>query len=143
MLRANEGMIDASELNTCQVKYMAQNERPMFAKLDFTRCEDNFINDSLGNISMCTIIPLKYRRSVQLVKEFHRLSKESRLALVKKDDDELLSFHAVPVDRRCLYLVRSILRMGTNVVWGMEEEMGYNSLIRSCIYNKGQMLKMN
>ena len=95
----------------------------IFAKLDFTRCKDNFINDSIGNLSTCIIIPLKYRRSVQLGKEFCRLLKESHLALIKKNEDQLLSFQTVPVDWRCIYLVRSILGMGLNVVWGMEEEM--------------------
>jgi len=69
--------------------------------------------------------------------------KESRSVLIKKDEDQLLSFQMVPMDRRCPYLVRSILWMRINVVFGTEEEKEYNSLIRSCIYNKAQMLKMN
>ena len=33
--------------------------------------------------------------------------------------------------------------MGSNVVWSEEEEIGYNSLIRSSIYEKAQLLKDN
>ena len=33
--------------------------------------------------------------------------------------------------------------MGVNIVWGDEEEQGYNALIRSSIYQKAQLLKIN
>ena len=35
------------------------------------------------------------------------------------------------------------MRMELNVVWGDEEQLGYNSLIRTSIHQKGQLLKVN
>ncbi len=36
-------------------------------------------------------------------------------------------------NKQCMYLTRSILKTGTNVEWGVEEDQGYDSLIRTSI----------
>ena len=137
-------MIDASLLNTIQIQYLAQNEQQMFVKLDFTRCNDKLINTAIGNSPGNNVsIPLKYRRTAKLVKEFLWLSKEARRLLCMEEEECLLTFQNKNLSQRCLYLVRSMMGMGLNVKWGNKEEEGYNSLIRSCIYNKGQLLKDN
>ena len=125
-------MIDASTLNIYQVKFLAENEQHMFTKLDFARCDDEFIVNAIGNSASNSIsIPLIHRQSAKLVREFFRFSRDARLILKKRDEEYLLIFQSTPVDRRCLYLVRSIMGVGSNVVWDNEEEEGYNSLIRS------------
>ena len=50
----------------------------------------------------------------------------------------------MPIEyNKCLGLVRSIMGIGKNVVWGEEEDIGYDSLIRSSIHYKAKMLKEN
>ena len=46
-------------------------------------------------------------------------------------------------NKQCMYLTRSILKTGTNVEWGVEEDQGYDSLIRTSIYQKAQSMKDN
>lgn len=72
-----------------------------------------------------------------------RLSQEARRVLQKEDKEHILCFNSRLKDRRCIHLVRSVLKMGSNVIWGEEEEVGYNSLIEFCIYQKAQMPKDN
>ena len=78
-----------------------------------------------------------------MVMQFYRLSKEARRSLQMEDDYHLVSFNSGGKATKCLHLIKSMMKLGKNVVWGSEEEEGYNSLVRTSIYNKGQALKDN
>ena len=59
-LRVDKGAINASDLSIPQIKFLDEFERHMFLKLDFTRCNDQFIFDAVGNApSYSTYIPLE------------------------------------------------------------------------------------
>ena len=142
-----KGMIDASHLSIDQIRFLNQSEQHMFMKLDFACCNDNFICEAVGimhcNSTSVSCIPLSYRRSAKCVKEFFWLSRDARIRL-EKEDGEYLFGHNMPIEyNTCLGLVRSIMGIGKNVVWGEEEDIGYDSLIRSSIHYKAKMLKEN
>ena len=61
--------------------------------------------------------------------EFYWLSKEACLLLQKEDEGLSLSFQCQPTDLRCLHLLRSMMGMEHNVVWGKEEEEGCDLLV--------------
>ena len=113
-------------------------------KLDFACCSDEFIYDSIGiTLSSCLFIPLRFRRSPKLVKEFFWLSRQARDQL-EKEDGENICRDDKSSSKTCVHLLRSVMGVGSKVVWGEEEEEeGYDSLIRTIIYKKAQLLKDN
>ena len=73
----------------------------------------------MGNTSpSCIYVPSQYRKSLRMIKELYRLSKEAWRILEKEDEDLLLSFNSVinDNDNHCIHLVRSMMKMGNNVV---------------------------
>ena len=136
-------MIDASDFSIQQIRFLSKSEQHIFLKLDFTCCDDAFICAAIGNaLADCIFVPMKYRRSSKLVREFFRLSKEARRQLEKNDGSNATRDTPL-LENRCLGLVRSLMGVGTNVTWGNEEEEGYDSLVRSSIRKKAQLLKEN
>lgn len=71
------------------------------------------------------------------------MSKEAKRVLLAKDDDYILQFDTTSKNTQCLYLVKSVMKMGSNVILSAEEEVGYNALVQFSIYLKGQLLKNN
>ena len=154
LLRTDTGKIDASILSVEQMQYMSECEKHMYEKLDFTRCKDDVIYDVVFNgviintVKTCSYIPSKYRKSPKLVRDFVRLSKKDRERTKLEDFDHFFNptdtQNVNATDRQCMYLTRSIMKIGSkNVTWNQEEEEGYDSLIRTSIYQKGQRLKEN
>ena len=138
------GMVDASQYSFQQIQFLFQNEMHIYMQLDFTRCGDAFTTKVIGNApGGHLVIPLKYRRSPKLVREFFLLSRVARNEMEQKETEMMNSVDSQSNVKRCLYLVPSVMKLGSNVVWGDNEENGYKSLIRSSIYKKGQLLKDN
>ena len=78
------------------------------------------------------------------MREFFRLSREAHNKVETKDEENMLAYNiSFSSCNKSVCLVRSVTKMGLNMVWGEEVDDGYNALIRSSIYQKGQMLKFN
>ena len=144
ILSITEGMVDASVFNVEQIEYLETYEKHIYIKLDFTRCSDSFIQATIHHGASSDVsIPTKYRKSAKMVKEYLRLSREAQRVLLNNDNNYVHAFDDDKIEKRCIYLVRSVLMVGSNVVWGDEEEEGYNSLVRSSIHQKKNLLKEN
>ena len=146
ILSIDKRKVDTSVYSATQIDYVKIHEKEVYIKLEFTRFSDFFIVNTIGICAASNInhsIPLKCRKSTRLLREYFRLSREAYRVLQVEDEEHLLRFNHTHKDHQCLYLVRSVIKMGTRVVWGDEEEEGYNSLIWTCIYQKAQLLKDN
>ena len=116
-------MVDASVFNVEQVKYLETSEKHIHLKLDFTRCSDSFIHSTIHHGASAEIsVPTKYRKSAKMIKEYFRLSRDARRVLLSNDNNYVHAFDDDKIEKRCIYLVRSVLMMGANVVWGDKEE---------------------
>ena len=142
-------MIDASIYTTVQIEFFYKNELHAYNRLDFSRCDDDFIYNAINNTKYSThsYIPLKYRKSPKLIKDFYCLSKDAREKEKQKEFELLYNpTNTKDISRRkeCMGLTKSVLEIDTGKVkWGEEEERGYESLVRTSIYQKGQELKIN
>ena len=58
-LKIDDGNTDAASLRISQIQCMARYEKQVYAKLDFTRCDNGFIRDDIGiNSTIILNIPI-------------------------------------------------------------------------------------